>query len=151
MVIKTFDQYNLRMFENELKAAMEPILKEYGIVLGNTSGTYTEATFKKCFEFYLIAPTSGLTKTEAGSYSPATVKPIEIKALNELKRRGYVYGLTTDDFNKTFSHMGEKLVFVGLKSRHGNTPLIAKDPKTNKYYGIRERFAIVIHDAKVKK
>ena len=122
--ITSFNRTNLKTLRSEIDAALEAVLAKHGLTadLGNIRFGATDFRCKLNVE---VASTTG----------PASVADTDAAAERKFKAHAWKFGLTGDEFGKTFKSRGTAFTIIEInpRAKRGGYPVIAKNARGTEY------------------
>lgn len=118
--IKTFDRDTVRMFNDEMHAALKGLAEKYGVHVKNAGATFardgSNVTYKVAVA---VIGEGGVPETK------------ERAAFVQL---AVLYGLQPTDLDETFVHAGDTVKIIGLAPKSRKFPILGtKHGKTYKF------------------
>ncbi len=123
--IKEFTRPILKQFSEEIMEAINGVLAEKGVTVEITKGSFTEFEYDLGLKFR-PEPPDGKTPEQAS-----------------FEENALLFGLSGDDFHKTFRSRGKTYLLCGLKPNNRKYPVIGLCPKT----GGKFKFEITVLDS----
>ena len=106
-------------FRNEFEALVKDFEEKHGVKFGLGTITYGPSQLH-----------SKMTVTIVGEGE----NPKDVEGKTSLKRHGFRFGLTDEDFNKRIQFLGKVYQLKGIKPRSSKYPIIAKNMNNGQTY-----------------
>ena len=122
--ITSFNRTNLKTLRAEIDAALAGVLAKHGLTadLGNIRFGATDFRCK-------------LNVEVAGNTGQGPVADTEAAAERKFKANAWKFGLTGDEFGKTFTSRGTRYTIIEInpRAKRGGYPVIAKNARGTEY------------------
>ena len=135
--VKKFDRPTLRKFREDFASAVKSFADKNGVVISLGNIKFSDAQFTAKMEVVLAPNASGMSAQE-------------VIGRKSLDLEGVFFGLTADDYGRTFKNWDGKLYkLTGVKSSRPKYPIVAEQVGTGKTYKFGED--VIQKLSKVKK
>ena len=114
--IKTFSRSVLEQFSGEIMAAIEGVLADRGVTVERTKGSFNDYEYNLSLKFRTGLP-DGKTTEQAN-----------------FEKDAFIFGLSEDDFHKTFRSHGKTYLLCGFKLKNRTYPIIGLCPRTGRKF-----------------
>lgn len=101
------DIANVREFERELKEFLGPFAEKWGVTMRGAGGTFGDGRLVARIEF---KPTDDSGELEKAAFA----------------RAAFMFGLTPDDYGRTFNSRGTKYMIVGFAPNRPKFPILCR-------------------------
>lgn len=119
--IKEFTRTNLKSLREQITNALSKVGEKNGITLDIGNISFNADSFRVKLEAFIQSDSnSGMSLSQT-------------KALADLKRYGFMFGLSEKDYGKTFKSNGKTFKLVGLAPKRTKYPIIAEGANGTEY------------------